>query len=132
VTRAAAARSTLQQKQVGMSAAGRLISGEGVMSFALLRAAAVAAISLVMALPAVAQEHFTARLPDNPLVIPDNPCMTPEQRKKLQLLHDEWSLENDRASAAGEQWSSLDRRNDIIDSYDKKGFFETSDDPSQI
>jgi hypothetical protein len=111
-----------------MSAAGRLISGEGVMSFALLRAAAVAAISLAMALPVVAQEHFTARLPYNPLVIPDNPCITPEQRKKLQLLRDEWSLENDRANAAGEQLSVLDRPNDIIDAYDSKGFFETSDD----
>jgi hypothetical protein len=98
------------------------------MASALLRAAAVATISLVMALPVVAQEHMTAPRPINPLVIPDNPCMTPEQRKKLQLLRDEWSLELDRLVAADEQYKALYNLDVTITSYDKAGYFESSDD----
>jgi hypothetical protein len=109
-----------------MSAGERLISGGGVMASALLRAAAVAAISLVMALPAVAQEHLTTPRPYNPLVIPDNPCMTPAQLKKLQLLRDEWALEYDHEAAAFEQLDALEKLDNAI-AVAEKGFFETAD-----
>ena len=111
-----------------MSAAERLISGGGVMASALLRAAAAAAISLVMALPVAAQEHLTAPQPDNLLVIPDNPCMTPAQRKKLQLLRDEETLEHVRFSADAEQYKVLYDLDATITSYDKAGYFGSSDD----
>ena len=126
VTRAAPARSTMPAEAGGNVSQQAADIGRGAMSLALLRAAAVAAISLVMALPAVAQEHLTTLRPYNPLVIPDNPCMTPAQRKKLQLLRDEWALEYDHEAAAFEQLDALEKLDNAI-AVAEKGFFETAD-----
>ena len=69
---------------------------------------------------------MTTPRPYNPLVIPDNPCMTPAQRKKLQLLRDEWALEYDHEAAAFEQLDALEKLDNAI-AVAEKGFFETAD-----